>query len=493
MPELPEVETVKNSLKELILNKKIINVEVYYEEMIKNIDKESFIDKLRNQKFIDIKRKGKFLIFILENISLVAHLRMEGKYLIKGLEPNNKHEHIIFYLDSMETLRYVDTRKFGVIYLFETTNIEDLERIDPLKKLGIEPISGLLTKEYLKEKYRKSNKPIKASLLDQTIISGIGNIYADEVCFMCKLNPLEKVSNLDDNDLENICKNSEFVLNKAINLGGTTIRSFISSHEITGKFQNELLVHTKTYCPECKKKITKIFVTGRGTYFCENCQKLKNLEAKPLKIGLTGGIGSGKSTVLKYFKENGYKVISCDEIVHNNMKKGAEAYLKIVEKFTEDYIKANTNLQGNDLSILNNDLEIDRKKLGKIIFNNKQLKKELEGITHPLVIEEIKKINEFVIVETPLLYEANLEYLFDKILVVNVSLEKRIERIINRNNITKEEALIRINNQMPLEEKVAKADYVINNDDTIETLYDYLNNLKSNNLDLYKILSLNKK
>ncbi len=451
MPELPEVETVKNSLKELILGKKITNVEVYYSQMLKNISSEDLINKLKNQTFVNIKRRGKFLIFILDNYSMVAHLRMEGKYLMRKQEVHTKHEHVIFYLDTNETLRYVDTRKFGVIYLFETTDISELDKIEPLNKLGIEPISGKLTKDYLKDKFRLSNKPIKAALLDQTIISGLGNIYADEVCYMCKLHPEEKVSNLTDEDLQNICVNSEIVLNKAINLGGTTIRSFINSHEITGRFQNELLIHTKSNCPYCNKKVTKIFVTGRGTYYCEDCQRKKNY-----KLGITGGIGSGKSTVLKYLKEKNINVISCDEIVHEIMKNGGEAYNKIVKTFSK--------------SILDENKEIDRKALGQIIFNDITLKKKLEDITHPIVIKRIKALKGKWVVETPLLYEANLEYLFDEVLVINTSLDNQIERIMKRNNLTKEEAILRINNQMPLEEKVSKANYAINNNFELQEL-----------------------
>ena len=456
MPELPEVETVKNSLKDLIIGKKILNVEVFYPQMIKNVSSDDLINKLKNQTFRDIKRRGKFLIFILDNFSMVAHLRMEGKYLIKRGEPHNKHEHVIFYLDTSETLRYVDTRKFGVIYLFDTINIEDLDKIEPLNKLGIEPISGNLTKEYLREKFARSSKPIKAALLDQTIISGLGNIYADEVCYMCKLHPEEKVCDLDDTDLSNICINSSIVLNKAINLGGTTIRSFINSHEITGRFQNELLIHTKSTCPECNKKVTKIFVTGRGTYFCERCQKKKTY-----KIGITGGIGSGKSVVLDYLKKNHYNVISCDEIVHTLMKKDGAAYSKIVRRFSKE--------------ILDENGQINRKKLGNIVFTDPSAKKDLENITHPLVIKEIKNQKGLVFVETPLLFEANLEYLFDLTLVINTSIDNQIRRVMLRNNLSEEEAKIRINNQLPLSLKAEKADVVIDNNGSLESLYHSIN------------------
>ena len=205
---------------------------------------------------------------------MLSHLRMEGKYLCKSSYNDlTKHDHIIFEFTDGTYLMYNDTRKFGVIYLFDTTNFEYVKSIEPLCKLGIEPISGNLTVSYLKNKLGKSTKPIKEALLDQTIISGLGNIYADEVCFMARLHPERICNTLTDTDFKNIIESSEKVLNKAIKLGGTTIKSFMSSHEITGRFQNELLVHTKDYCPECGSKIKKIRVGGRGTYYCETCQK----------------------------------------------------------------------------------------------------------------------------------------------------------------------------------------------------------------------------
>lgn len=273
MPELPEVETVKNSLKDLIIGKTISSVDVYYERIIQNITVDEFKKSLVGQTFIKLDRVGKFLIFILNDYIMVAHLRMEGKYFLKKDEEKLKHEHIIFNLTNGQTLRYNDTRKFGVIYLFHSNNLEEVKELAPLNKLGIEPISGNLTIEYLKNKLKKSNLPIKTVLLDQSIISGLGNIYADEVCFMSRINPLKKACTLSDDELKKIITSSSIVLEKAIELGGTTIRSFVSSHEITGRFQNELLVHTKEICPNCQSKILKIYIGGRGTYYCPNCQK----------------------------------------------------------------------------------------------------------------------------------------------------------------------------------------------------------------------------
>ena len=275
MPELPEVETVKNSLNDLIIGKVIKSVVVNYPRIIQNVNTSEFINLLVGEEIKEVKRVGKYLVFILSNKIMLSHLRMEGKYFLKdNVNDATKHDHILFNFTDNTTLMYNDTRKFGVIYLFNTNDFEYVKTIEPLSKLGIEPISGLLTIEYLKEKVGKLHKPVKEVLLDQTIISGLGNIYADEVLFMAKIHPEKESCTLTDLDYNNIIESSTIVLNKAIALGGTTIKSFMSSHAITGRFQNELLVHTKEECPVCKTKILKIRVGGRGTYFCPTCQKL---------------------------------------------------------------------------------------------------------------------------------------------------------------------------------------------------------------------------
>jgi len=274
MPELPEVETVKNSLKQLIINKTIKDISIFYNKIIKNVTDEEFSRLLKNQTFKDIKRKGKYLIFILNDVILVSHLRMEGKFLLKvNDEEVLKHEHIVFTFTDNWSLRYHDTRKFGVMYLFKTTNVDDIINIIPLNRVGYDPFEKDLSVENLADKFKSISKPIKSTLLDQTIMSGLGNIYVDEVCFMCKIHPTTATKLISKTQIECIVENSRIVFTKAIALGGTTIKSFTSSHEISGKFQNQLLVHTKEICPECTSKITKIRVGGRGTYFCETCQK----------------------------------------------------------------------------------------------------------------------------------------------------------------------------------------------------------------------------
>lgn len=273
MPELPEVETVKESLKLRLIGKKIVSVRVLCDNIIAFPSKVEFINDIGNQTINDIKRRGKFLVFVLDEFYLLSHLRMEGKYFFKKKEDNIlKHEHVIFTLDNDEELRYMDTRKFGKMYLIKK---DDISKVGPLKDLGLEPWDKKLDSDYLLDKFSKKKTAIKVCLLDQSIIVGIGNIYADEILFLSKINPLKPACEISRSDTLSIIKYTRETLEKAIEKGGTTIRSFSSINGVHGLFQNELLIHGKDngICPVCGNVISKIRVGGRGTYFCNNCQK----------------------------------------------------------------------------------------------------------------------------------------------------------------------------------------------------------------------------
>ena len=273
MPELPEVETVKNTLKPKLLNKKITDIKIYHNNIIEYPDVKTFTKKIIGQTIVDMDRYGKWLIFVLNDYYLLSHLRMEGKYFFKTKDQElSKHEHVVITLDNTQELRYHDVRKFGKMLLIEK---EKIKEIGPLTELGYEPWDNKLDKDYLKEKYSKKKLPIKTVLLDQSIITGIGNIYADEILFLSKINPEKISSKLNDTELENIIKYTKKVLEDAIKQGGSTIRSYTSVDGVHGLFQQKLNVHTKVGepCPSCNTTILKIKVGGRGTYYCPNCQK----------------------------------------------------------------------------------------------------------------------------------------------------------------------------------------------------------------------------
>ena len=268
MPELPEVETVKNGLLKRIKGKKIISCKVLWPGIIAMPDKETFIRNIANQSIIDLSRRGKFIMIELNDYYLISHLRMEGKYFIKDKnEDLSKHDHVIFLLDDNTELRYNDTRKFGKMYLVKKSDLNKT----PLNDLGLEPWDDNLTSNYLKKKLNKK-KAIKTLLLDQSIIAGIGNIYADEILYLSSINPLCNGCDLANKNLLDIIKNTRFVLEESIKLGGSTIHTYSSVDGVTGMFQQHLLVHGKKECPKghC---VEKIVVNGRGTYYCPKCQK----------------------------------------------------------------------------------------------------------------------------------------------------------------------------------------------------------------------------
>ena len=271
MPELPEVETVRRGLIAKVKGRRIINCKVLWDGIIAYPTKQTFIKEVANQTINGIERRGKFLMFILDNYYLISHLRMEGKYFIKeSNEPLSKHDYVIFILDNNKELRYNDTRKFGKMHLVKKNELN----FSPIAKLGKEPWDDDLTVDYLKIKLNR-NLPIKTLLLDQSIITGIGNIYADEILFASNINPETKGAVLTNKQLHSIIDNTRRILSKAIELGGTTIHTYTAVDGITGRFQQELLVHGKKDmpCPNCKSKIAKIVVNTRGTYYCPHCQK----------------------------------------------------------------------------------------------------------------------------------------------------------------------------------------------------------------------------
>lgn len=266
MPELPEVETVVRSLEKRIKNNKITDVDIRYKKIIA-CNPDNFKKQIKGQHFRKFKRRGKYLLFYLDDIIMVSHLRMEGKYKICQGEKPAKHTHVIFYLDNKNELHYLDTRKFGRFELFPLDT-----DLSSFKNLGPEPFSKELNLKYVKEFIKNKRIPIKQLLLDQSFIAGIGNIYADEILFRASINPKAKSYKLNDNQIKRIISSTRSILKNAIKAGGTTIKSFTSVNHITGRFQQKLNVHTKEICKKCNSKIKMIRINGRSTYYCPKCQ-----------------------------------------------------------------------------------------------------------------------------------------------------------------------------------------------------------------------------
>lgn len=275
MPELPEVETIKRTLESLVIGKQIKDVEVYWPKIIKRPDDiDEFKVLLKGQTIRSMDRRGKFILFYLDDITLVSHLRMEGKFgVFPKDEPIAKHTHVIFSFTDGTQLRYNDVRKFGTMHVFPKG---EEKNYPPLNQLGPEPFSEEFTVSYFEKAIGKTTRNIKAVLLDQTIVTGLGNIYVDEALFRAKIHPERVASTLNKAEVQVLHEAIIETLSHAVEKGGSTIRSYVNSQGQIGMFQLELNAYAQEGkpCKSCGTIIEKIKVSGRGTHFCPDCQKL---------------------------------------------------------------------------------------------------------------------------------------------------------------------------------------------------------------------------
>ncbi|WP_173915869.1 DNA-formamidopyrimidine glycosylase [Halobacillus sp. Marseille-Q1614] len=273
MPELPEVETVRKTLKNLILKKEIQDVSIFWGNIIKKPqDPEIFKSWLKGQTMQEIKRQGKFLVFEMDDISMVSHLRMEGKFgVYESAVPRPKHTHVIFHFTDGTELRYNDVRKFGTMHLFPKGE-ESKEK--PLNQLGPDPFAPAFTIDYFYEKLKKTSRNIKAVLLDQSVVAGLGNIYVDEALYRARVHPERISKELTFEEARRVRDASIETIVEAVEQGGTTIRSYLNGQGEMGMFQQKLNVYGKedTECPGCGTVIIKLRVSGRGTHICPECQ-----------------------------------------------------------------------------------------------------------------------------------------------------------------------------------------------------------------------------
>lgn len=286
MPELPEVEIIKQSLLKRVIFKKINTVLIKNRNLRFKIQK-NLEKSLNNKKIINISRKSKYLIIHLENGKfLLIHFGMSGTlHLIKkknSFQTNLsfyhskklpiKHNHVEIFFTNFK-LVYNDPRRFGFIKLIISN--EMLEKF--FDNLGPEPLESAFNLNYLKNKLNNKKKNIKNFLLDQKIISGIGNIYANEILFYSKIDPLKQTKKIKRKEILNIIKYSKHVLNKAIRKGGSSIKNFKNTKGISGSFQKEFKVYERggKNClrKKCKGKIVRFFISNRSTYSCKICQK----------------------------------------------------------------------------------------------------------------------------------------------------------------------------------------------------------------------------
>lgn len=275
MPELPEVETICLQLKKNIKEKKIIKVEILFSKILKNISSLEFKNQLSNVVIKDVKRRAKIIIIELNNDkSLLIHLKLTGRLLYLPQEQNiEKHTHIIFFLNNNYSLRFWDLRQFGYIKLIPTCEIPFLTEI---KTLGPEPLEESFTLEKFKELFKKKKSgKIKSILMDQKFIAGIGNAYADEICFYSALHPEKNILTLKEKDFNNLYFNIKKVFLQAIKDKGSSIDTYRDIFGEQGKYHFKFQVYGRKgfFCFKCNTKIEQIKLNNRSAYFCSNCQK----------------------------------------------------------------------------------------------------------------------------------------------------------------------------------------------------------------------------
>ena len=286
MPELPEVEIVKRSLFKMINKAKIIDVKIYNRNLRYKIPL-TFRQSLIDEKFLKISRRSKYLIFYFRKKILLVHLGMSGKLLIVRESDNkifktsfyydlnliHKHNHIYFKLNNNLVLVYNDVRRFGFFKLYNTTKTD---KIKFLKKLGLEPFSKKFNVKYFKEFTQKRKKNIKNLLMDQSFISGLGNIYVNEVLFMARIRPIRSCNDLSQHEIKKIISSTKKILKFSISKGGSSVKDFKNALGKSGVFQQFFYVYGRQNknCSRisCKGKIKKILIANRSSFYCNKCQ-----------------------------------------------------------------------------------------------------------------------------------------------------------------------------------------------------------------------------
>lgn len=274
MPELPEVETVCRALSKVIKNSRIKKIEFYRKDLRWQV-KDNLEVSLKNNVFIDPYRRGKYILIPTNTDKIfLIHLGMSGQIRIKKKDIVQKHDHMRMIVENNNkhfVVTYNDSRRFGYIDLFKK---KELREHFLLSKIGVEPLGRELTTEYLQNNFKKRVINIKNALIDQKIIAGIGNIYASEILYKAKINPLRKVNSLSQNDLNSIITFTKIILKKSIDVGGTTIRDHMQPDGSLGYFKQKLQVYGKVNekCKTCNSFIFKEVISNRSTFICKYCQ-----------------------------------------------------------------------------------------------------------------------------------------------------------------------------------------------------------------------------
>ena len=276
MPELPEVQTVVNGIKDKLIGKKIINFKKFTVKLRYPIDRKIGI-KVQNSHVVGVNRVAKYILIKLSNeFTIVIHLGMSGRIIIKKLnsKKESKHNHFIINFSKNTSLKYFDPRKFGLIELIETNKITQHKFFN---HLGIEPLSRNFDENKLISICKNKKSNIKSIIMNQKNIVGIGNIYASEALFISKINPYLEGRKLTDFQSKQLVRSIKRVLKKSIKLGGSSINDYSLVSGNMGNYQNNVKVYgkdgSKCINKSCNSNIIRIVISNRSTFYCPQCQK----------------------------------------------------------------------------------------------------------------------------------------------------------------------------------------------------------------------------
>lgn len=274
MPELPEVETVVRDLRPLLVGRRLTSVQRSSRHSLRTPWRPAWNAEIAGQRVESVTRRGKWILVELQNNKiLVVHLGMTGQFIVvPSATPIPDHTHLLFALDGDEQqLRFRDIRRFGSVVLFATR--QALENFFAASGLGPEPFE--LSPKYWRERFHASKRCLKAVLLDQGVVAGVGNIYADESLFAARLHPARRACDLDDIESDRLRRAVARVLRRAIERRGSSIRNYVGGSGLQGEYQNEFRVYGRTgeACPRCGGTIACLRLAGRSSHFCPTCQK----------------------------------------------------------------------------------------------------------------------------------------------------------------------------------------------------------------------------
>lgn len=463
MPELPEVETFARGLDFALRGLRVESVALYREKNVKS-DLASFASSLLEAKFLSVSRRGKYLIFHLDNGSaLLSHLRMEGRWkALEGPFSPSPYAILALTLSDGRTLVYEDSRKFGTL---EIKKESELFSSLPLSALGEEPLD-ISFPSFFAGLSRK-RVPIKEALLDQTFLAGIGNIYADESLFASGIHPLQKSDALDETRAKALYEEMRRILRLAISLRGSSIHSYVATFETEpSSMQEKLEIYGQAHrsCPRCGSKTTFIQVAGRGTTFCPLCQKRTDA---PFRLAVTGPIHSGKSTAASYFRERGFPCFDADETVAK-LYETPDVLAALRERFGKKAVKKRA---------------ANRPFLRDLFSRDQKAKEAWTGYLYPRLLQEFRRFEkehrgaEALLLDVPLLLSSPFKKEFDALLLIEADEEIRRQRIEKEGRDAS--ALLAINASYPLRQTEKIATFVVKNEGDVPSFFASLEQVRS--------------